>query len=151
MRRGFTLIEVMVALAVFALAVIVLGAGYVNVLNAYDIAGRSNAYDEDIRFARAQLLAEPDRAKAEEGQSFDTPGGQHLKWHAKIESTETSNLFTVTFTCDIAESGAKESPPPVTQTFMLDRPTWADAAENSKLMGDVKQRITDQLQKANKP
>jgi type II secretion system protein I len=151
MRRGFTLIEVLVALAILALSVIVLGSAYVNVLNAYDLAGRSNAYEEDIRFARAQLLAEPDRTKAEEGQNFDTPAGQHLRWEAKIEDTETPNLFEVTFTCEISETGTKESPPPVKETFMLDRPTWADATVNSKLMGDVKQRIVEQMQKLNQP
>ena len=34
MRRAFTLVEVVVALAVFALGAIVLGAAYVNILNA---------------------------------------------------------------------------------------------------------------------
>jgi type II secretion system protein I len=151
MRRGFTLIEVLVALAIFALSVIVLGAAYVNVLNAYDLAGRTNAYAEDVRFARAQLLAEPDRQKAEDGQSFDTPGGQHLKWSAKIESTDTADLFRVHFLCEIAGTGAQESPPPVKEEFMLDRPTWADAAENSKLRDDAKQRIVDQKQRAKTP
>lgn len=151
MRRGFTLLEVLVALAIFALSVIVLGSAYVNVLNAYDLAGRSNAYAEDIRFARAQLLAEPDRTKAEAGQNFDTPGGQHLRWEAKIEDTETPDLFEVTFTCEISESGAKESPAPVKETFMLVRPTWADATVNSKLMGDAKERIVERMQQLNRP
>jgi prepilin-type N-terminal cleavage/methylation domain-containing protein len=150
MRRAFTLLEVLVALAVLALSVIVLGSAYLNVLNAYDLAGRSNAYEEDIRFARAQLLAEPDRTKAEAGQNFDTPGGRHLRWEAKIEDTEMPNLFRVAFTCEISGTDGKDVPP-VKETFMLTRPTWADATANSKLMDDAKQRIVEQMQKLNRP
>ena len=43
-RPGFTLVEVLVALAIFALTSVVLGSAYLNILNAYDIA----VLDRDI-------------------------------------------------------------------------------------------------------
>jgi general secretion pathway protein I len=61
--RGFTLLEVLIALMVFALAAVVLGAAYVNVLHAYDVVNRGNSHDEDLQFARSLLLSEPDRKK----------------------------------------------------------------------------------------
>ena len=87
MRRAFTLLEVIVALAIFALAAIVLGAAYVNVLNAYEAVARGNQSDEDVRFARSQLLAEPDQTKAETGSDFVSTGSRGVKWHATIEAT----------------------------------------------------------------
>jgi general secretion pathway protein I len=143
MRRGFTLLEVLIALVIFALSAIVLGSAYLNVLNAYEIVSRSNDDLEDVRFARAQFLAEPDKQKAIDGDSFDTPSGKHARWHATIESTETVDLFQVTFVCELSDTSTKTPPPPVTETFMLLRPTWSDPAENSKLRQAAKDKIAD--------
>lgn len=137
---AFTLLEVIVALAIFALAAVVLGAAYVNILNAYAAVARGNQADEDLRFARAQLLAEPDRTKAETGGDFAAGDGRTVKWHATIAATATADLFTVTFTCerpDAADGGTRAT----TEQFMLLRPTWADPAENTKLKQDAQDRI----------
>jgi general secretion pathway protein I len=142
MRRGFTLLEVIVALAIFALAAVVLGSAYVNVLNAYETVQRGTQVDEDVRFARAQLLSEPDHDKAEKGADFVSPGGRQVKWHATIEATTTADLFKVSFVCelsgDTAGGGAGQT---VTNEFYVMRPTWADPAENSKLKQDMQDRI----------
>ena len=90
------------ALAIFALAAVVLGSAYVNVLTAYETASRGNQADEDVRFARAQVLAEPDHDKAEKGGDFVAPGGRQVRWHATIASTTTADLFTVTFVVELA-------------------------------------------------
>jgi general secretion pathway protein I len=140
MRRAFTLLEVMVALAIFAFAAVVLGAGYVNVLNAYEQARRGNLYDQDVSFARAQLLAEPDHDKAEQGGDYDSLGGRHVSWHATIDATNTADLFLVTFVCDVTETsgGGVHT---VTEHFNVDRPTWADPVVNSTLRQNAQNRI----------
>src|ERR1035441_2284073 len=79
---GFTLLEVLVALAIFAMAAVVLGATYVNALNAYNAASRHNEYDTDLRFVRAAVLTEPDRDKAEQGGDLDLGGGKRAHWQA---------------------------------------------------------------------
>ena len=48
-RRGFSLIEVLVALGIFMMMAVVLGTSYINILNAYELAGRSVVRDEDVR------------------------------------------------------------------------------------------------------
>lgn len=142
---AFTLLEVIVALAVFALAAVVLGSAYVNVLTAYEIAGRSNQTDEDVRFARAQLLAEPDHDKAEQGGDFSALGSRTVKWHATIEPTATADLFRVTFVCELGDA-AGGGPQTVTERFNVLRPTWADPVVNGKLRQDALDRIAE-LQK----
>jgi len=149
MRRAFTLLEVIVALAIFALAAVVLGAAYVNVLNAYAAVGRGNQTDEDVRFARSQLLAEPDHDKAEQGGDFVSAGGGQVKWHATIETTTTADLFTVTFVCELPEASGSGAIQTVTEHFNLLRPTWADPVENTKLKQDAQDRIAKLQGKTN--
>jgi len=137
---GFTLLEVLVALAIFALAAVVLGATYVNALNAYEAASRRNQYDEDLRFVRTAVLTQSDRDKVEEGGQVDLGNNRRATWQADIASTGTADLFAVTWTCTITDA-AKPEPYKRTQTFMLLRPTWSDAVERSQLLADAKDRI----------
>ena len=139
--RAFTLLEVLISLAIFGLAAVVLASSYINVLNAYDIFSRANVHDENVRFARSLLLAEPDRQKAEQGDDFDASDSVHVRWHSTIEQTGTADLFHVTFVCEITDSRARSSAPPITETFMLLRPTWSEGLDITKLRQDAKDRI----------
>ncbi|HUL53123.1 MAG TPA: prepilin-type N-terminal cleavage/methylation domain-containing protein [Opitutaceae bacterium] len=137
---GFTLLEVLVALAIFALAAVVLGATYVNALNAYEAATRRNGYSEDLRFARMAVLTEPDRNKVEEGGELDLGGGKRARWQADVASTNTVDLFSVTWTCAITNP-ARPEPFRTSQTFLLLRPTWSDPVERATLLEQTRERI----------
>jgi prepilin-type N-terminal cleavage/methylation domain-containing protein len=140
---GFTLIEVLVALCIFAMVVVVLGSAYLNVLNSYEVVARGTQVNEDFAFARQQVLNEPDRKKVEQGGEFDTAGGRHARWSVEIESTPVADVYKVAFTCEISDPARPEGDKQ-TQTFMLLRPTWVlDPAERSKLKEDAKTRILE--------
>lgn len=140
-RRGaFTLLEVLAALVIFALAAAVLGGAYVNVLNAYQTMARNVRQQDDLRFAREQLRGEPDRRKVEEGMEFRSSDGRRVEWRAEIEPTEMPDLFTVRFRCRL------EEPPPasareVEEVFHLLRPTWSEAGERDERRAEVRKRI----------
>jgi general secretion pathway protein I len=138
---GFTLIEVLVALAIFAMAVVVLGSSYLNVLISYETVSRGVQVNEDFAFARHLVLREPDREKLEQGGEFETADGRRAHWSVEITSTLVPNVFNVAFMCEVAESGAAQ-PNQLTQHFTVLRPTWViDTAERDTLKEEIKSRI----------
>jgi general secretion pathway protein I len=141
-QTAFTLLEVLVALAIFGMAAIALGAAYVNVLTSYVDVNRIDERHEDVRFARSALLAEADRDKAEEGAEFEAGDGRRVRWRAEIESTNVADLFLVTFVCEITEP-ADARTREIVQVFRLLRPTWSDAAERETLRVEARDRILE--------
>ncbi len=142
-HRAFSLVEVLVALTIFALSAIILGGTYVNVLNSYAIAGRTARTSEDLAFARSLVVTQPDSTKLEDGGEFEGASGRHVKWSAVITPTATADLFTVVFTCEISDP-AQPQPDKTVQTFTLLRPTWSiDPAARSQLKQDARNRINE--------
>lgn len=142
-RGGFTLLEVLVSMSIFAFAAVVLGAAYLNILNSYEAVSRGVKIGEDFAFARQLVLTQPDRKKLEEGGEFDTAGGGRTRWSVEIQATNLPNLFDVAFTCEITDP-AKAEPDRLVQTFRVLRPSWAiDPAEQGKLKEEVKTRIME--------
>lgn len=149
-ERAFTLMEVIIALGILALAAVVLGAAYVNVLISYQSANRDSMADEDYRFARAQLLATADREKAEEGLSFDGIEGRRITWKAEIEETNLPDLFDVRFTCEQSSlSGGGTTTE--TEQFRVLRPTWSESQKREVLREATQKRIRELNLKASRP
>jgi general secretion pathway protein I len=131
-RRAFTLVEVLVSLGIFALAAVVLGSAYVNILVNYQAMRAWSADRDELAFARAKVMAEPDRTKAERGGEIALLAGGNLRWKADITELPRADLFEVTLDLEISPP----SPAPVRreqQVFVLLRPTWSDPANREKL------------------
>lgn len=138
--RAFTLIEVLVSLALFALAAVVLGATYVNVLTGYEAVAKRHEHEQDLRLVRAALLGEPDRKKAEAGGELALPDNRVARWGAKIEETRVADLFAVGFRCEIRDP-ARVEPWVREESFRLLRPTWSDPATRDKLRQAARERL----------
>jgi general secretion pathway protein I len=142
-QHGFTLMEVLVSLSIFAFAAVVLGAAYLNILNSYEAVSRGVKTGEDFAFARQLVMREPDRKKLEQGGDFETASGRRARWSVEIASTNLADLFDLAFTCEI-EASAGGDAERVVQRFRVLRPTWViDPAERGKLKEDAKTRILD--------
>jgi general secretion pathway protein I len=142
-RAAFTLIEVLVSLAIFALAAVVLGATYVNVLTSYQAVAKSNEHEQDLRLVRVALLAEPDRKKAEAGGDQALPGNRTAHWEAKIEEADVADLFRVGFRCEIRDPARPQSWVRE-ETFLLLRPTWSEPAARDRLRQSTRERLEKQ-------
>jgi len=144
MRRGFTVLEVIIALAILVGAAGALGATYLGIMNSYAQLEVDGDYKTDVKFARAALMAEPDFETAEKGGDFEATGGRRISWKATIDPTETTDLFTVTFECEVNAADMKV-PLHITEKFRLLRPTWSKAEDRDKLRSNARTRI-QQLQ-----
>ena len=129
--RGFTLIEVLVSIAIFALAAAVLAATYVNTLSAYDAVGRRNGHEQDLKLVRAALLTETELKKVEPGGEIVLPEGRNVRWQAEVVPAAVADLFRVTLHCEISGPGAA----PWAKDFhlMLLRPSWSEPGAREKL------------------
>ncbi|MBC8040255.1 MAG: type II secretion system protein [Opitutaceae bacterium] len=148
-QSGFTMLEVLVALGIFALAAVVLAGAYINVLNGYEVAKRATVSNPDVQFARSQLLAQADVELARQGGDFSTPDGRAVRWTATIDPTETADLFQVTFECDIAATATVKEQK-VQQVFRVLRPTWSVATDRATLRAAAKDRILKIQESVNK-
>lgn len=139
--RAFTLLEVLVSLAIFALAAVMLSATYVNILSNYDAVSRRQAHAQEMSLVRAQLLSEPDRKIAEKGGELALPENRSVHWTATIDETDVADLFRVNLTCEVRDAlGSDAKPWTQDESFMLLRPTWSDPAVRDKLRAAAQEK-----------
>jgi len=143
--RAFTIIEVLAALAIFAMAAIVMGAAYVNVLLGYAHAERATKIDADVRFAREILFRQPDLEEVEDGDEFETADGRRVIWRAIVEPTLVADLFEVEFEVELLDGNTGKGEV-ITERFRLLRPTWSEDDDRDKLRLEARDNITQYLE-----
>ncbi len=141
LRRGFTLVEVLVALAIFALSAVVLGASYVNLIKLHAALRARDTNEDDQRWVRAALLAEPDRGLAERGGDVVLPDGRRAIWRATITPTGVSDLFDVALELEAPPPSGSGESVRSTVTLRLLRPTWSTEADRNLLVQRARQRL----------
>lgn len=137
---AFSLIEVVIALALFSMAAVVLSSSFVNALLAREKGQSSDIRNVDIRAVRMQLLLEPDLDAAEDGGEYQTLSNGQASWQATIEPSNVVDLFKVQLMIEFQEPQEGEYPS-YQETLYLLRPTWSDSDERSKLLDDKRQEL----------
>ena len=139
--RAFTLIEVLVSLAILAIATVALGSAYVNLLLTHDNLRKSDGSQDELRWVRLVLLAEPDREKAERGGEVVMPDGRSASWRAIIEPSTVSDLFDVKLSVEMPPPEGSGTLVRRETTLRLLRPTWSTEAESKKLTDSARKRL----------
>ena len=139
---AFTLIEVLIAVAIFAMAASVLMSAFVNALLSRESAAKYDRLNADIRAVRMQLLLEPTLEDAEDGDDYETIHSGEATWEAQVEATNMVDLFKVQLSIRFSE------PPEgliadYTETLYLLRPTWSESDERSELLQDKREALED--------
>ncbi len=141
-KKAFTLLEVLVALAIFALAAVVLSSAYLNVITGYEMVRRNHAMEEDLRWVRSMVLQQADREEVEMGGDLESPYLGLVTWRALVEPLPVPDLFFVTL--EISYSGEGElSAGELAQSFTLMRPTWSEPVDRAVLQEETAQRLRE--------
>ena len=137
---GFSLIEVVVALALFAMASVVLTSSFVNALLAREHGQSNDLRHADIRAVRMQLLLEPNVDDAEDGGRYDTLNNGTANWEASIEPTNVIDLFEVQLQIEFSDPQEQQATSHAESLYLL-RPTWSKSDERSDLLQDKKDEL----------
>jgi prepilin-type N-terminal cleavage/methylation domain-containing protein len=140
-KKAFTLIEVLVALSIFALAAVGLGAAYSNVLLSRMALKEKGVGEEDFARCRAAVLETANFADIETGGDVYLPEDRMARWKGKIEPTTVADLFWVTITVEIQATAGGPFGAPREQSQWILRPTWSVESDRTKLLADAKERL----------
>jgi general secretion pathway protein I len=140
---GFTLLEVIVALALFAFAAMVLAGAYVSVLNSVESVKLDQSLEEELAFVRSQVLLEPELANVEAGG--EVPTGTHgmATWSATVSPTTVADLFRVDLTVSLEGDGNAVEPREENETLFVLRTSWSQPTDRDKLREATRKRLTD--------
>jgi prepilin-type N-terminal cleavage/methylation domain-containing protein len=140
-HSGFSFLEVLLALALFALASAILTTSLTTALILRERGDVMEPVAYAIQLAREQLLLEPTIGDAERGAEIDLPFGGRIRWRTVIEPTEIVNLFAIELTISIDGLDSHSDGEHVQQLWLL-RPTWSLSEERNALL-DEKRRLIE--------
>jgi general secretion pathway protein I len=142
-KRGFTLLEVLLAFALFALAVVVLASSYLNIITSLEAVKTDRAFEQEVRWVREQALQMADRKELEKGGELATPENGVVRWQAEVFPSVVPDLFSVELHVELAGKEGKQETREHNERLTVLRPSWSDPVERGKLLEDAKQRIEE--------
>ena len=142
-RGGFTLIETVLAMAIFGIAIVGLTGAFVNTLQALGTLQRQADYSPYIRFVRSHAISITDIDEFEDGGDIRTPDEGEARWEAEVEPMDVVDLFQVWMRIELTLPDVRE-PHVHEETFFVLRPTWSDPIERSILLSDAQDALERQ-------
>jgi general secretion pathway protein I len=137
---GFTFIEVLVALAIFAFSGLVLASAYMNVLSAQHAALQRDANAADCRLVREALCAEPTLTKVTDWNELELPDQSTARWRATVTPTNVADLFDVSLEIDLPKTADRKEATIITTCRLL-RPTWSQPADRETLRAAARSQL----------
>ena len=142
-QRGFTIIEVLVALAILSTGAFVLTFAFANAVNGLQRQKDNSQWENDLQFVRRQVLLAKNMEELEEGDEIETLSSGVITWEAtEIEMAEVIDLFRVTVEYEIED--APEGYEQLSETLYLLRPAWSEgefAADRQELLQDKQEQL----------
>jgi prepilin-type N-terminal cleavage/methylation domain-containing protein len=138
--RAFTLVEVLVALAIVCGAGLVLATAFANVMKDYDAVFHRVDHASDLGFVRTALFATADPAVAQSWNDLALPDARKARWRAAITPGQVADLFAVDCEVEITGTGT-EANFKTTEHMMLLRPTWSQPADRETLRAATRDKL----------
>ena len=140
--KAFTLIEVLISLALFALASNIIASAFINALLARESNPSITYKDIATQTARRQLLLEPNLEDAMDGARIETLEIGEVVWASEILPTDIVDLFECQLVIEFLDVDS-ETASIYNETLFLLRPTWSVSDERSSLLQDKKDTLIE--------
>ena len=140
--KGFSLIEVVIAIAIAGIAFFVLTETFFNVLLTLESLESESDYQKDVRFVRREIIQIADRDELEEGGEITTLDLGKAEWRVEVEALDVVDLFRVDL--EIEFENPEGEPIDYSEVLYLLRPTWSDPIESSSILSEARDRIEEQ-------
>jgi len=144
-RRAFTLLEVLVALSLFAVASAMLVQSALNAVRAYELVQPESNREQMFRFVLRTIIATEDREEMEDGGDITLPDDSVANWEAEIEETQLLDLFLVTIEVEL-DDGFGGSGEEITRSYQvhLYRPDWDyEDGNRDEILEDRRDNLED--------
>lgn len=142
-RCGFTLLEVLLALALFATSVVVLTSAYLNIIEGLAAVQTDRGFEQEVRWTREQVLLLADRADVEKGGDWQTPSAAAIRWTATVQEAAVPDLFTLELEVEMASEGER-APHTYHERLTVLRPSWSEPVARGKLFEAAKTKVEDE-------
>ena len=139
---GFSLVETLVAMFIFVLAVGVLSEAANNAIYAISRMEITDTNDVNWQFIRDVVLTISDTDSLGQGGDVPTPTGGDGHWQAETESTDTPDFFKLTLSMNI-DGNNTVKPESSTETFYVLRPQWSETQDRSTLQSTIHDALPD--------
>ena len=147
--KGFTIIEVLVALVLFGAGSTVLTFSFGNAVLALRDPEKNNHWEADLQFVRRQVLMTKDIDDLEDGDEIDSLSSGEISWKGTAEMAKVIDLFKVTVEYEIED--ASEAKKHHTEVLYLLRPEWSKgefAGDRETLLQDKRESLRSARQAA---
>ena len=123
-QGGFLLIEVLVALAIFGLCATMLVSGTFNIMRFLKEFEDTRERDQDLQFARSEILSIADHNKLEDGGEIETLSLGTVEWEMDgFKETDILDVYQITLRFKWEETEEIDAGERLSTVFAL-RPTW---------------------------
>ena len=138
-KKAFTLVECVVALALFAVVAVVLGQTCFNCLNSVNSLAKDPSRDALRDYLRSKILAAEDLGEIQTGLDVYGPDGKTITIIGDAAATRIVDLFRLDVSC--VEIGYSD-------VFYLVRPSWYGqltkaSVDRDEILDDRKYEIED--------
>lgn len=140
-RSGFTLLEVLLALTLFAAAVVVLTSSYLNIIEGMAAVRLDREFEQEVRWVREQVLSQVDLEELAKGGDVRTPSEATVTWTVTVQPAPMVDLFTVDLQVEML--GAKQTLRRHHEQLTVLRPSWSEPTERGQLLEEAKKRIEE--------
>lgn len=105
--EGFTLIEFIVAVGLFAMASAILIQSVSDALTAYETVKSNSNREQLFRFAVRTIISIEDREEMEDGGDLEMPEGLNATWEVETEEADMVALYRATITIDLQDNSGR--------------------------------------------